>query len=79
MKKAITIALICFTIMGFKSSSSLQANAQDMTEEIGLGDVIYDSQTPEDISHGFLMNEISYDMIRLHMKVAGMEIEENMY
>ena len=70
-----------FTIIGFQSpSGSMQVEAQSMKEEqVWLDDVIYDTQTPGDISHGFIIDEISFDIIRLHIGIAGKEIQNNPY
>lgn len=54
--------------------------AQDIqTSEIGLGDVIFEPTTTNTVIHGFLMNEISYNIIQLHLRIAGKDIETSNY
>lgn len=67
MKKIILTALILISIILFQSPSQAQ--------EEGLGDVIIEDQTPNLTEHGFLINELSYTAIKLHLLIAGKDLQ----
>jgi len=40
-----------------------------------IGNVLFETQVTQDVSHGFLINELSYNVIKLHLNIAGKNIE----
>lgn len=49
-------------------------------EEIGLSDVIFEWDTAiKSLTHWFLMNELSYTVIKLHLVIAGKNIKTTTY
>ncbi|MFA7298290.1 MAG: hypothetical protein WC010_01460 [Candidatus Absconditabacterales bacterium] len=67
MKKIIFIALMLVSMLTLQS----QSRAQD----VGLGDVVFEENTTSIVEHGFLMNDLSYTIIKLHLIIAGKDIE----
>ena len=65
MKKIISIALMAMSIVVFQNPSHAQGTP------VGLGDIVFEDKTPDVVTHGFLMNEISYDIVNLHLFIAG--------
>jgi hypothetical protein len=75
MKKIILIILLSVSIVVIqKSTGTQEAHAQ----EVGLGDIIFENPSIETTS-GFLMNELSYSAIKLHMKLSGKETGTDNY
>jgi len=67
MKKIILAALMLGSIIAFQTPSQ--------AEEIGIADIVFEEQNPQWIEHGFLINELSYTAIKLHLLVAGKDLE----
>lgn len=44
-------------------------------EDVGVGDVVFQENVPVIVEHGFLMNELSYNIIKMHLSLAGKNIE----
>lgn len=66
MKKIILAALLLMSAVAFQSASQAQ--------EVGVGDIVFEEQNPQRVEHGFLINELSYTAIKLHMLIAGKDI-----
>ena len=54
---------------------AFQENTEAQTQEVGIGDVIFEKNTSETTNTIFLMNELSYNVIKLHLTIAGKKIE----
>lgn len=68
MKKLIAVAIIAIT--------TLSIQQQLHAEDIGVGEVIFEEATAtETVEHGFFMNEISYEIIKLHLVIAEKDLE----
>lgn len=68
MKKSIAIVIMAITIISFQQSSH--------AEDVGVGEVIFEEVTAtKTVEHGFFMNEISYEIIKLHLLVAEKDLE----
>jgi len=48
-------------------------------QEAWLVDVLFEENTTEIVEHGFFMNELSYVILKLHLTVAGKDIETANY
>jgi len=68
MKKAIIVALMLGSIIALQTPSQ--------AEEIGIGDVIFEEQNQERMEHGFLINELSYTAVKLHLLVADKDLAQ---
>ncbi len=56
--------------------TAFHANSKTQAEDVGLSDVIFEEDTvTQNVTHGFLMNELSYTLIKLHLVIAGKSIE----
>ncbi|HBB03745.1 TPA: hypothetical protein DCZ39_02450 [Patescibacteria group bacterium] len=58
-------------IIAFQNTSHAQ--------EVGVGDIIFEENTAEVITHGFLINELSYNITKLHLFIAEKNIEATNY
>jgi hypothetical protein len=68
MKKIIIIALMLISILAFQNPSHAQGTT------VGVGNIIFEEKTPDLVTHGFLMNEISYEIVKLHLFIAGKDV-----
>ncbi len=59
------------TLISFQKTYKAQA------QEVGLGDVIFEEATP--LANNILMNELSYNVIKLHLTIAEKNIETANY
>jgi len=64
MKKLLVTILMFLTLVAIQKSPSVQA------QEVGVWDILF-----EEATHGFLMNEISHTLIKLHLLIAEKDIE----
>lgn len=64
MKKIISIGLMAMMILAFQNPSHAQGIP-------GIGDIVFEQTNPDTVTDGFLMNEISYDIINIHLFIAG--------
>ncbi|EKD24910.1 MAG: hypothetical protein ACD_80C00145G0044 [uncultured bacterium (gcode 4)] len=71
MKKIFVIVLMLTIIIAFQNTSHAQ--------EVGVGDIIFEENTAEVITHGFLINELSYNITKLHLFIAEKNIEATNY
>lgn len=71
MKKAIITVFMLMVIIAFQSPLKAQ--------EAGLVDVLFEENTTEIVEYGFLMNELSYAILKLHLIVAEKNIETANY
>jgi hypothetical protein len=69
MKKIISIALMAISILAFQNPSHAQET------RVGIGEIIFEESTPEIAEHGFLMNDLSYTIIKMHLTIAEKNIE----
>jgi hypothetical protein len=77
MKKIILAVLMLMSIIAMQNTSLVnKVQAQDT---VGLGDVIFEPNVTTDVTHGFLMNELSYTIVRLHLNIAGKDIQAANY
>ncbi|SRR5574344_1000508 len=67
MKKIILTTLILASVIAFQPTSQAQ--------ETGIGDVIFEKQSPERMGHGLLINDLSYTAIKLHLLMAGKDFQ----
>ncbi len=67
MKKFIVVALMITSIIAFQNSSQAQ--------EVGISDVIFEQDAIQTIEHNFLINDLSYTLIQLHLILAEKDIE----
>jgi len=73
MKKIILAALMLMTIIAIQNPSlTTKVHAQDT---VGLGDVIFEPTTTTDVTHGILMNQLSYNIVNMHLFLAGKDIQ----
>ncbi len=82
MKKIFIIILVCCTILGIQNRFQgfyVQAQTVIQTQEIGVGDVIFENKTEGTIAHGFPINELSYTLTKLHLFIAERNIESANY
>jgi len=57
-----------------------QSSVKTQAETIGLSDIIFEwATTIESVEHGFLMNQLSYTITKLHLVLAGKDIESINY
>ncbi len=54
------------TIIAFQHAAQAQ--------EVGVGDIVFEENDVQIVEHSFLMNELSYTMIRLHLFLAEKDI-----
>lgn len=71
MKKILIAMLMLISVIALQNASS--------AEEVGVGDIVFEENVPEIVEHGFLMNELSYNVIRLHLSIAGKDIALSNY
>jgi len=77
MKKSIIITTMCIIIWGW-GSISLAQNA--IGETIGIWDIIFEKSNQEELwNHGIVMNEINYDIIKIHLALAWKDAEIHAY
>lgn len=55
--------------------SMLTLQSQSRAQDVGLWDVVFEENTTSIVEHGFLMNDLSYTIIKLHLIIAGKDIE----
>lgn len=67
MKKIILAILVLISIIAFQSTS--------LAEDVGVSDIVFEEETTQSVEHGFLINELSYTIIKLHLTLAGKNIE----
>lgn len=68
MKKIILTAIVAITMIAFQQTSQ--------AEDVGIGEVIFEEPTlTESVEHGFFMNEIGYEIIKIHMLIAQKDLE----
>lgn len=48
-------------------------------QELGVWDILFEEDTQGNMTHGFLMNELSYILIKMHLSLAGKDIESVNY
>ena len=48
-------------------------------QEIGVWEIIFEEKAQDTIDHGFLTNELSYTLIKLHLTLAGKDVESVNY
>ena len=66
MKKPIIAILMLISVIALQNTSR--------AEEVGIGDIVFEENVTEIVEHGFLMNELSYNVIKLHLSIAGKDI-----
>lgn len=71
MKKIILAILMLTVVIAFQNSS----HAQDL----GVGDILFEKNPIDIPTHGSLMNELSYNIIKLHIFIAEKDIETANY
>ena len=71
MKKIILAVLMLTVIVAFQNTSQAQ--------NVGVGDILFEKNPTDIVTHGFLMNELSYTIIKLHLFAAGKNIEAANY
>ena len=76
MKKTIIAILVCISTIGMQNSSQAQSIQQP---NIGLGEIIFAETNPETTTHGIIMNELSYDIIKIHLNIAEKNTETISY
>ena len=74
MKKSIVIVCMLFSILLFQNHSEAQWIQK---QSVGLGDVIF--ETNNSTGYWLVMNEISYDMVQLHLTIAGKDTKVTNY
>ena len=67
MKKIIIAMLMLISVIALQNTSR--------AEEIGVGDIVFETNAPEIVEHGFLMNELSYTIVKMHLSLAGKNID----
>lgn len=67
MKKIIIIASIFMCLIAFQPKTQAQ--------EVWVWEIIFEESTPDIAEHGFLMNDLSYTIIKLHLSIAERDIE----
>lgn len=67
MKKIILAILVLISIIAFQSTS--------LAEDVGVSDIVFEEETTQSVEHGFFINELSYTIIKLHLTLAGKNIE----
>jgi len=72
MKKIILAVLMFMVIIAFQHTSQAQ-------EDVGVGDVVFDPTVTQNVEHGFFMNELSYTIVKLHLSIAGKDIQTSSY
>lgn len=76
MKKTLFTILLLASVIAFQSTS-IVAKVQ---EEAGLGTVLFEDTKADAVAaQTFLINELSYKTIEIHMNIAGKNIETNDY
>ena len=71
MKKIVLTLLMIISVIALQGPSRAQ--------EVGIGDIIFEKKPDILIEHGFLINEFSYNIIRLHLFAAGKNIQAANY
>lgn len=72
MKKILLLTLMITSILTFQNYSATQiANA----EEIWIGKILFEEVNVSAIEHGFLINDLSYTLTKLHLLIADKDIE----
>lgn len=74
--KKISIAIIGICILVFQNTSEAQVFQED---DIGIGEVIFANIDKESVAHSFLIHELSYKVIKLHLMIAGKNSETANY
>ena len=72
MKKIILAVLMFMVIIAFQNTSQAQ-------QEVGIGEVIFADTADTITPQGFLINELSYDAVKLHLSIAEKNIDEKNY
>lgn len=67
MKKIIIAVLMLTVIIASQNTSHAQ--------NVGAGDIIFEENAADAVEHGFLINELSYNIIKLHLFIAEKNIE----
>lgn len=53
--------------------------AKPHAQEIGVWEIIFEEKAQDTIDHGFLTNDLSYMLIKLHLTLAGKDVESVNY
>lgn len=72
MKKTLLIVLAGLSILAIQGSSF---GVKAETTEIWLGDIIFEEKELTVIEHGFLINDLGYTLIKLHLVIAGKDLQ----
>jgi ABC-type proline/glycine betaine transport system substrate-binding protein len=70
MKKIIIIAMICINIIAIQHTIHAQEE-----EDIGIGQVIFADKEAIIQEDSFLINELGYNIIKIHLSIAEKNIE----
>ena len=52
---------------------------KSQAQEVGLGEVLFDNTTTVQTQQNILINGLSYDIVKLHLTLAGKDIEASEY
>jgi len=74
MKKIIYIVLWAISII-----VSPWYSFWETTETVGIGDIIFEEKQLPEIEHGYLINDLSYTLIKLHLTIADKDIQQANY
>lgn len=67
MKKILLLILISTSILVTQSSSN--------AEEIGLGNIVFEEKNLQSIEHGIFTTDLSYIITKLHLVIAGKDLD----
>lgn len=69
IKKILLASIVIISILAIQHSP--QAAETLWVETVGLWAIIYEEKNISEVEHGFLINDLWYTLIKLHMLVAG--------